>query len=252
MNIISRLSATALLAVLLLGACTQKDKDPYANTDIIDPMPTVKGDSTLYGLACDGCTDSVIVFLRNSGGDPDTFDIINARQNRQVLGRPRIGDRLAVMLTPEDTTEARMVIDMDDLQGKWCYIAIPKMRDFASMPKRLQHRMMTNMPDSMKDKLLVPKEFGFQLRRSFVAQPIGMVYRSNTTDDQSPVEYPPLKMYSEWRIFNGHLILTEEKHAIPGKSKAQKLNDTADIIMLRPDTLVLRFKDGEKGYFKKN
>ena len=144
-----------------------------------------------------------------------------------------------------------MVIDLDDLQGKWCYIAKPKMRDFASMPPRLQRRMMANMPDSVKERLLVPKEFGFQLRRGRTARPIGEFQHSNTTDDLSPVEYPPFKMYTEWHIFNGRLILTEERMALNGKADRQVTNDTASILLLTKDTLVLKFKDEVKGYYRK-
>ena len=240
-----------LLATVALGACSKKTPKEIEDSGVIDTQVIVKGDSTLYGLACDGCTDSVIVFLRNSGGDPDTFDIIDARQAHRVYGKPRIGDRLAVLLDPEDSLEAHTVIDLDDLQGKWCYLASPKMRDFASMPRRLQRRMIANLPDSVKEKLLVPKEFGFQLRRAYTAWPIGEFQHSTTTEDQSPVEYPPFKRYSEWRIFNGRLILTEEEHGLMGKGKPKKVNDTADIVMLGPDTLVLKFKDHVKGYYRK-
>ena len=35
----------------------------------------IEGDSTRYGLACEGCTDSVLVFLPGTGGDPVTYNI---------------------------------------------------------------------------------------------------------------------------------------------------------------------------------
>lgn len=243
------LAVSVAFSVMACGGKTQEGK---AETDSIDVQTRVKGDSTIYGLACDGCTDSVIVFLNSAGGDPDTFDIIDARMQHQIFGKPHIGDRLAMMVNLEDSGEAIRVIDLDNLQGEWCYMAVPKMRDIASLPKRVQRRMMANMPDSVKERLLVPREFGFQLKRSFTARPIGMmVGNSTTTEDQSPVEYPPVKMYTEWRIFNGRLILTEEKMDIAGKGKSVKQNDTADIVMLMPDTLVLRFPDGDRGYYRK-
>ena len=57
-----------------------------------------KGDTMLYGLACDGCSDSVLVFLPDSGGHPINYSILEARLNHQVFGRPRIGDRMAVLV----------------------------------------------------------------------------------------------------------------------------------------------------------
>lgn len=238
------------MAALTFGACSSKDKNIDAENTSIDVQPTIKGDSTLYGLACDGCTDSVVVFLRNSGGDPDTFNIIDARQDHRVYGHPRIGDRLALLVDAKDSTQAWIVIDLDDLQGKWCYQAMPKMRDFASMSPRLQRRMMANMPDSIKETFMVPKEFGFQIRRGNTARPIGFFQRSNTTDDMSPVEYPPFKRYTEWHIFNGNLILTEEQMPMPGQRAPKSVSDTAKIMMLGKDTLVLKIKDEVKGYYR--
>ena len=201
-----------------------------------------KGDSTLYGLACDGCTDSVVVFLPYEGGDPVTYEIIDARRNGKVYGRPKIGDRLAININPEDKDEALQVIDLEDLKGSWCNTFMPTFRDLEKMPKRLQRRMMADMPDSIKQKFLVPKEFGFEIKGTNTVLPIGMVMRAETSDDMSPVEYPKQKRYSEWRIYNGHLLLKTKKHGI----------DTADIVILRPDTLVLKFKDKVQGYYRKD
>ena len=77
------------------------------------------GDSTLYGLACDGCTDSVLVFLKNNGDNLDTFNIVNAVEEHRIYGRPHIGDELAVILNPERTTEVKMVINLSQLKGQW-------------------------------------------------------------------------------------------------------------------------------------
>lgn len=243
--------ALAFLTALSMLSCGGNAGGTDKNSDSIDVVTRVAGDSTIYGLACDGCTDSVVVFLNSAGGDPDTFDIIDARMQHQIFGKPRIGDRLALMINPEDSGEAVRVIDIDDLQGSWCYLATPKMRDIATLPKRVQRRMMANMPDSLKQQLLVPREFGFQLKRSWTARPIGFTMGSTTTEDQSPVEYPPVKLYTEWRIYNGRLILTQETLEGMDSGKSVKENDTADIVMLMPDTLVLRFADGERGYYRK-
>lgn len=246
------LIAMALAMALSIASCGGNTHTKTAAPDAPVTTQKAKGDSTVYGMACDGCTDSVLVFLGSTDGDPDTFDIIDARLQHRVMGKPRIGHNLALMLNPEDSSEATLVIDLNDLQGEWCYQATPKMRDLASLPKRVQRRMMASMPDSVKERLLVPKEFGFELKSSFAARPIGLTMGSATTEDQSPVEYPPVKVYSEWAIYNGKLLLTEERADPTGKGKPTMTSDTAVIKLLMPDTLVLAFPDGERGYYRKN
>ena len=109
-----KLILIAFVGALLTVACSTKQEQ--AATDVAEDAISLKknlpGDSALYGLACDGCTDSVLVFLPYSGGDPDTFDIINAFQQHHVYGRPRIGDELAVIVNPEDHDEALSVVNM--------------------------------------------------------------------------------------------------------------------------------------------
>ena len=239
------LSAAIIATMSACGGKTSKGADMDVSAE--DSMAysiynKEKGDSTLYGLPCDGCTDSVVVFLPYEGGDPVRYEIIDARHNGRVYGRPKIGDRLAININPMDKDEALQVIDLEDLKGSWCNTFMPKFRDLDKMPKRLQRRMMTDMPDSIKQKFLVPKEFGFEIKGTNTVLPIGMIMRVETSDDMSPVEYPKQKIYREWRIYNGQLLLETKKQGI----------DTADIVLLRPDTLVLRFKDKTQGYYRKN
>ena len=241
------ISVFAAVMTSALSACggkgsNTKEENVPADSMAYSIVKKAKGDSTLYGLACDGCTDSVVVFLPYEGGDPVTYEIIDARRLGKVFGRPKIGDRLALIVNPEDKEEALLVINIDELKGAWCNTFMPKFRDLDKMPQRLQRRIMTNMPDSVRQKLLVPKEFGFEIKGSNTVSPIGLRQMAQTTDEMSPVEYPKQKRYSEWHIYNGHLLLETKKHGI----------DTADIVLLRPDTLVLRFKDKEQGYYRKN
>ena len=83
---------------MVLMACEQKQPPAGEPTEPIDMHRNLPGDSTLYGLVCDGCTDSILILLPFSGGDPDTFDIINAFHDRKIYGRPQTGDELAVIL----------------------------------------------------------------------------------------------------------------------------------------------------------
>jgi len=109
---------------------------------------SLPGDSALYGLACDGCTDSVLVFLPYSGGDPDTFDIIECRQQRRILGRPHIGDALAVIVNPENRDEALWVINIGTLEGEWCYMVEPTLRTIDGKKPPV--------PDSILKKIMIP------------------------------------------------------------------------------------------------
>lgn len=90
-----------ILSAMVLMACEQKQPPAGEATEPIDMHRNLyTGDSTLYGLVCDGCTDSILILLPFSGGDPDTFDIINAFHDRKIYGRPQTGDELAVILNP--------------------------------------------------------------------------------------------------------------------------------------------------------
>ena len=239
----------AVMAVMGIAACQQKSPSPESGT-----MPAHQnepGDSTRYGLACDGCTDSILILLPIEGGDPDTFDIIHANQQHLIYGRPRIGDEMAVILNPDDKEEALMVINMERLRGEWCYQVTPTFRNLENMPKKMQRRMMERIPDSVKERLLVPREYGIRLKRNHLAQSIG-AYRNSAGSEMSPVEYPKLRRYASWRLFNGRLVLETDTTRLSKDSEKRTLeHDTADILLLVHDSLILRFKDHEQSYYRK-
>ena len=184
-----------VIAIALTAACVNQHQQPTGDIpeEAISLQRNAAGDSALYGLACDGCTDSVLVFLPYSGGDPDTFDIINAFQQHHIYGRLHIGDELAVILNPEDPDEALMVVDMEALKGTWCYQVSPTLRRVDQMPKRMQKRMMERIPDSVKQQMMSPREYSLRLKRDNSVQVRGGMYRQTTTDDMSPVGYPEVK-----------------------------------------------------------
>ena len=236
------------VGILVSTSCSNKTEEPKKT---VGTSTKIKGDSTLYGLACDGCTDSILLLLPFDGGDPDTFDIISAYQNRKIYGRPRIGDELAVILNPEDKEEALMIINIERLKGQWCYQVMPTFRNIEKMPQKMQRRMMAQIPDSVKQRLLVPREYGIQLKRGHLAQTIGS-YRNRHSDSMSPVEYPKVRRYAGWKLFNGRLVLETDTARLIQTDQAHKPEyDTADIVSLRRDTLVLRFKDHEQTYYRK-
>lgn len=242
------------LAAAVLGASCSGNKGgerpTLVDSTAIDLQPQAKGDSTVYGLACEGCTDSIVIFLPNKGGDPDTFEIIDARRQHKIFGRPKTGDKLAIMINPDDGEAAATVINIDDLSAAWCYMAEPRLRDMDKLPKRIQRRMAEDMPDSVRRNLLAPREFGFELKRNYTARPIGMMAGGNA-DGESPVEYPAQKMYEEWRIYNGKILLIEGKNEMDSSMARKPSTDTADIVMLRRDSLILKFGDGPKSYYRK-
>ncbi len=241
-----------VLATILMVACGHKEKQQLTpeEAQALSLQKNAPGDSAHYGLACDGCTDSILVFLPYSGGDLDTFDIITAHQQHRIYGRPHIGDELAVITTPGDPDEAYMVINMEQIRGTWCYMVSPTLRVPENMPKRMQRRMMERIPDSIKQRMMVPREYTLKLKRDYTAQAWG-ARRQQTSDDMSPVEYPAIKYYTAWQLFNGRLVLTADTIAGFSKEGDVPTTDTVDIVMLHRDTLVLRFPDHQQGYYKK-
>ena len=129
-----------LVALLLSAACrhgsprqSEADEQP-TDSSLTSSSFILKGDSTLYGLACEGSNDTVLVFLPDSGGDPVSYDILQARMERRVKGRIKTGDNLALLLTDDSLRQVRSLIDIDVLKGAWAYQVMPQ-------PKaRLQNR----------------------------------------------------------------------------------------------------------------
>ena len=239
-----------ILAGALLAACggQQQSDAEGAEAGIYKTLP---GDSTRYGLACDGSTDSILVFLPYGESRLDTFDIITAFQNHKIFGLPHIGDDVAVIVNPEDTVEALMVINLERLQGTWCYMVTPTLRHVDKMSKRMQRRMMERIPDSLLQQWMAPREYSLRLKSDHGVTARGGVYRQTTTDDMTPVEYPAMKRYTDWYLYNGRLILKADTIAGFTQEGDVPTADTVNIVMLRRDTLVLQFPDHEQSYYRK-
>lgn len=242
------------MALFAFISCGKKNNVKIDET----PLPAqssieIKGDSMVYGLSCDGSGDSVIVVWR-FGGDPVTYNIIDARREGRVIGQPVIGDWVGVMVDPEDSTEATMLIDLDQLKGTWTYPVLPVMKDFQHMSKRMQKRMMENMPDSVKETFFVPREYGFVLKRGHQAQSVGRVMRSNSLSDDSPVQYPDVQNYKNWYMLNGKLILVSGDPILPNataKSTKPDKIDTLEFQYMDQDSLILTFKGQRYGFHRK-
>ena len=232
---------TWCLLILLFTACSSEYK---GDKSAIDKTERAKGDKMIYGLACDGGTDSTIVFLPNSGGDPITFNTLKAVKSHKIFGHPEIGDWIGIIINPDNTHEATMVIDLDQLKGTWTYQVLPSLKE--SKTKSAQ-QIEAELTDSMRAILFVPREYGFSLKRHFSASSVGFVYKGNSLEDESLVEYPPVKRYTSWRPYNGYLILTGDtldalRKPLP-KNKIQ--HDTLEFVYMMDDSLALRTSSKE-------
>ena len=221
-----------LFACSLLAACGKKSQ-PQPHEQSISTFRNLPDDSAVYGLACDGSTDSILILLPLSGTDPDTFDIINAFQEHRLMGRPHIGDHLAVIVGNDSTREVLTTINMSTLTGQWNYMVTPTLRHRPDASRPL--------PDSIRQRLLAPREYTLRLRNGGTAFAFGSYqHKSNS---MSPVDYPPLKHYTHWHLYNGRLVLATD-------SARNETPDTATIVLLRRDSLVLRFSDHEQAYYR--
>ncbi|MCI6503968.1 MAG: lipocalin family protein [Prevotella sp.] len=228
-----------LLLLFSVAGCRKSEPTAEVAEPAQEPEFVVKNDSMIYGLICDGTSDSVIVLWPFSG-DPMVLNSIDAKHNRRIIGNLEIGDWTGVMLNAEDSMEVTMAVNLDQLKGTWTYPVMPVMKDLQHMSKRMQRRMMANMPDSIKATYLVPREYGFTLKRHNKAQPVGWIMRSNSLEDDSPVKYPEVKNYKHWYMSNGRLLLISGEKANP-EEKTRKPNvvDTLDFVFMDTDSLVL-------------
>lgn len=232
------------------------DDSGFANIDAAD---LIKGDSMVYGLTCEGTTDSMILVYPFDGGDPVTYYTIDAFKENRIIGKPQVGDWVGLMLDKEDSTIATTVINLDLIKGTWTYPVMPTFKDFKHLSKRQQKRMeqqlLENMPDSMKKTYMVPREYGFTLKRSHVAQSVGRIMTSSSLESESLVEYPPVKNYRQWFMWNGRLILvsTDKSSYKQGEEKSIKFSfDTLSISYLDADSLILSLHGTRYGFHRKN
>lgn len=74
-------------------------------------------------------------------------------------------------------------------------------------------------------------------------------------DDDSPVEYPEVKLYEQWFSWNGRLILVSRKRQSPdvvGKAdRRDMVFDTLDYVSLSEDSLILLSKERRYGFHRK-
>ena len=245
--------------VALMAACVQKESEkplPEPTSEgKLNREQLLDGDSTIYGLACEGCNDSVVILLPGDGSDPVTYNIIDAHRHNRVMGRLKVGDWIGLMRNPTDSTVADFVLNLDELKGTWCYVVMPKWRDATNMTPQAQAILEESMPDSVKKEFFVPREYGFSLKRQWTAQSVGYV-RKSPLEDQSPVVYPRLLYFTEWHILNCRLVMTSREYQKKDDSEEMELagyrNDTCDVVFLSGDSLVLASDGESRGYYRRN
>ena len=244
--------------VALMAACVQKETEkplPEPTSEgKLNREQLLEGDSTIYGLACEGCNDSVVILLPGDGSDPVTYNIIDAHRHNRVMGRLKVGDWIGLIRNPTDSTVADFVLNLDELKGTWCYVVMPKWRDATNMTPQAQAILEESMPDSVKQEFFVPREYGFSLKRQWTAQSVGYV-RKSPLEDQSPVVYPRLLYFTEWHILNCRLVMTSREYQKKDDSEEMELagyrNDTCDVVFLSGDSLVLASDGESRGYYRR-
>lgn len=251
------LYALALFTPFLFSC--KGDKKSTENSKIlqVDASKFIKGDSMVYGLACEGSSDTAIIVYPFDGGDPVTYNCLGASKQKMIIGKPQTGDWVGLVLDKEDSTTATMVINLDQLKGTWTYAVMPTFKEFKNLSKRMQKRMekeaLENMPDSVKETYLVPREYGFTLKRGHAAQAVGHIFSNSDVEEDSPVEYPAVRNYRQWFMWNGRLILVSADGAINATEKKDITYafDTLNFVSLDNDSLVLTQNGIRYGFHRK-
>lgn len=239
-----KLIILAIISAFILTACHKHEKTNHnAETAIIK---NEEGDSTLYGLACDANNDSIISIMSYNLDDPQNYSIIPAFKNHKIHGFPTTGSNIAVILSA-DKKSAERIINIDKLCGTWCYLAVPELQKPASMTesqfqKFCQH-FMEKMSDEQRDSIFKPIEYSIQLHQN---KTVSCTLPMKTINDDriQIVKYPRMKFYKEWRLYNGHLLLST--------TKPQNSIDTCDFEIKHQDTLIIHFKNKTQHYYRKN
>ena len=139
-----------------------------------------------------------------------------------------------------------MVVDLDKLKATWTYLVMPHLRDLSHLSRRQQARILANMPDSIVETYMVPREYGFTLRRMGEARSVGFVMQNSSVEDDSPVEYPEVPQYTEWHAYNGKLLLVRGRYEVQGIVFNEKTStDTLSFVYMKKDSLVLSDSQGK-------
>ncbi|MCD8283078.1 MAG: hypothetical protein LUC22_07490, partial [Prevotella sp.] len=101
------------VVVLSVVACGGKKEEKQTNAQEETDSTAFADDRSVYGLACEGCTDSIVWLLPPDASDPVPYNIVSAMRHHAVLGKIRTGDGIAIVVNPTDSTVADMVLDLE-------------------------------------------------------------------------------------------------------------------------------------------
>ena len=236
-----------IVAMMAVGCTSSQKRKP-----VFEKPRSAVGDSTIYGLVCDGTNDSILVYLSDpyDGSDPDTLSILEAYKAHKVFGLLRVGDKLAMLRDTADTSRVSMVVVTQDLLGQWCRKMLPKLRRKPGMEGISEEAVLAQLPDSIQQLLKQEKEYGFSLKIDSAALPIGYQLNISSENEDNPLVYDRVKLYRQWCINNGKLLLTEAYTDSLGVQRAVA-TDTAELVLLARDSLVLRIAGEEQGFYRK-
>ena len=233
----------------LIAACGGNKTD-IAQNSYKDTIPLVDpNDSALYGMACDGFNDTILIVLRSPESDPDTFNILNATRRHRIFGSLHVGDKVAIVQNRADSTVADIVIDIETLRATWCYEVMPTVKLRADMGGKSQSQLLREMQDSVRQQFMVAREYGFTIKGEHSISPV-FHHDADDEDEESPVEYAPQRHYRDWSLLNGDIILAETGIDSLGQTYVSR-RDTATFLLLNSDSLALRFNSGVQGYYRK-
>lgn len=239
----------SILAAFLTVGCSEHRETAAPITQVLAADSTDPG--TIYGLACDGCNDTLLIVLTSLEQDPDTFDVLDATRQQRVYGYPRIGDKVAVIPDTTGSKTADMVVVLTDLQATWCYEVLPSLRKRVSIEQAIASTGQSpTIADSIKRLLATPCEYSYRVKGDNTVTPRSGQPMTLAGDEESPIEYPAMKHYREWRLNRGKVLLTEMTYDSLG-NRTPGACDTAEIVLLQRDTLVLRINDTVQGFYRK-
>lgn len=228
-----------LLLIGLLIALISCTGNRMADGDGLDSLvvENAPGDSTLYGLACEGCNDSVVVILPYDLSDPHTYNITLAWKNHNIYGFPEIGDNIAVILSQNDSTMAEKVIVVDRIIGTWYYDIKPMIHKPAALTnaqfERMKTRFEKHLTDSARDSIFKPIECELTFNSNKMLSMNGMrqIKEKQEQSTLSLIDYGKPTIYKEWSLWNGKLLM---------KQIRKDYVDTFEIESLKKDSLTLR------------
>lgn len=242
---------TMIAWLTVCGGC--KGRGPAGNTPAPPAEQKLPGDRTIYGLTCEGSTDSVLILLPDGGGDPISYNILEARRNGRILGTPNTGDWTGVVPAEGQKGVAELVVDLDELKGIWCYIVMPKLRSADADDAQAQTQALRALPDSIRRLYVIPREYGFAMMQHWVARSVGYMQENTLLEKDNPVVYPKLGYFTGWRIWNGQLIVMSGTPRMENDSLVitDRRNDTCRIDFLMGDSLVLSSEGATRSYYRK-